>query len=60
MINWVKNLFKSSETKHYVLADFAASKKKRAMHTDPYASQFDQLKNQTGEYMNIDRLHQRN
>jgi len=61
MMNWIKNLFKSSTpAENYVVTEFQAVKKKRAKDIDPIASQFENTKNETGEYMNIDRLHQKN
>lgn len=60
MINWIKNLFKPSSPQNYVVTEFQAVKKKRSKDIDPIASQFENTKNQTGEYMSIDRLHQKN
>lgn len=64
MLNWLKNTFQrfseQDEQVNYVIAEYHASKKKRVVKDDPIENDFETDRNATGEYMQIDRLHQNN
>jgi hypothetical protein len=64
MMNWLKNtiqkLTQSDTSTNYVVAEYHATKKKRVKTEDPMISEFEIEKNATGEYMQIDKLHQKN
>jgi hypothetical protein len=64
MINWLKNTFgklgKDKSATNYVVAEYHAVKKQKRKYQDPIASEFDIPLNETNDYMQIDRLHQKN
>ncbi|MDX1915448.1 MAG: hypothetical protein SFU55_07675 [Methylophilus sp.] len=64
MMNWLKNtinkLTKNSGQTNYIVAEYHATKKKKVKSSDPLMSEFEIEKNATGEYMQIDKLHQKN
>jgi hypothetical protein len=69
MLNWLKNTFQKltdqDEQVNYVIAEYHARKhqsasKKRVLKDDPIENDFETERNATGEYMQIDRLHQNN
>lgn len=64
MFNWLKNTFQrfseQDEQVNYVIAEYHATKKKRVVKDDPMENEFETDRNATGEYMQIDRLHQSN
>lgn len=69
MLNWLKNtlqkLTDQEDQVNYVVAEYHATKsqagkKRRTLRDDPIENDFETDKNATGEYMQIDRLHQNN
>jgi hypothetical protein len=64
MIEWIKNTFgkmaKKDATVNYVVAEFHATRKKPRKDVDPMISELEATLNSTGEYMQIDHLHQKN
>lgn len=64
MIEWIKNTFGKMANKNasvnYVVAEFHAPKKKPRKDIDPMISELEDALNATGEYMQIDHLHQKN
>lgn len=62
MINWLKNTFQKltdhDDQLNYVIAEYHATQKRRPMTDDLIENDFEP--NSTGEYMQIDRLHQNN
>ena len=69
MLNWLKNTFQKltdqDDQVNYVIAEYHATKsdvnkRRRAIKDDPIENDFETDRNATGEYMQIDRLHQNN
>jgi len=65
MINWLMNTFQKltdhDDQVNYIIAEYhATTKKRRSVKDDPIENDFESDKNATGEYMQIDRLHQNN
>lgn len=64
MIQWIKNTFCKMSNKdnavNYVVAEFHATKKRPFNDIDPMVNELDSQLNATGEYMQIDQLHQKN
>ncbi len=62
MINWLKNTFQKFNDQddqiNYVIAEYHATQKRRVVKDDPIENDFEP--SATGEYMQIDRLHQNN
>lgn len=65
MFNWLMNTFQKltdhDDQVNYVIAEYhATNKRKRMVKDDPIENDFETDRNATGEYMQIDRLHQSN
>jgi hypothetical protein len=63
MFNWFKNtlsvLTKKETSTNYVVAEYHANRRKKNM-TDPLEDDFQRQLDTTSDYMQIDRLHQKN